>query len=291
MDAGLVVAILLAIAFAATNGLHDASNAIATLVATRAATPLQAILLASVFNMLGPLLLGAAVADTIGGIVSVAPSAATAVIGAGLLGAILWNLVTWRLGLPSSSSHALIGGLIGGAIAAGGTGAVDWGGLWTKVIVPALQSPVIGFFIAAIVMVLILRAFFRVRPAPLNRSFRVLQIGSGSLMAFLHGTNDAQKTMGVMALALFTTHHIDTFYIPWYVKVSAGLALGAGTYVGGWRIMRTMGTRIFKLEPPQGFAAQTTASLVLWYTARSGFPISTTQVVSGSVMGAGATTK
>ncbi len=291
MTEGLLWLVLAtAIVFDFTNGFHDTANAVATTVSTRALTPRVAVLVAAAMNLAGAFVY-TAVAKTVGSGLIDTGVVDEQLLLAALLGAIMWNLITWRLGLPSSSSHALIGGLIGGAIAAGGTGAVDWGGLWTKVIVPALQSPVIGFFIAAIVMVLILRAFFRVRPAPLNRSFRVLQIGSGSLMAFLHGTNDAQKTMGVMALALFTTHHIDTFYIPWYVKVCAGLALGAGTYVGGCRIMRTMGTRIFKLEPPQGFAAQTTASLVLWYTARSGFPISTTQVVSGSVMGAGATTK
>jgi inorganic phosphate transporter, PiT family len=291
MTEGLLwVVLVTAVVFDFTNGFHDTANAVATTVSTRALTPRVAVGVAAAMNLAGAFVY-TAVAKTVGSGLIDTKTVNEKVLIAALLGAIGWNLLTWRLGLPSSSSHALIGGLVGGAIAASGRNAVDWGGLWHKVIVPALQSPVIGFVIAGLVMLVILWGFRRVRPAPLNRSFRVLQVGSGSLMAFLHGTNDAQKTMGVMALALYTTGHISSFYIPWYVKVTAGLALGAGTYVGGWRIMRTMGTRIFKLEPPQGFAAQTTASLVLWYTARSGFPISTTQVVSGSVMGAGATTK
>jgi inorganic phosphate transporter, PiT family len=289
-DGLLWVVIVAALAFDFTNGFHDTANAVATSVSTRALPPRVAVLLAAAMNLLGAFVY-TAVAKTVGsGLVK--PDLVTEqVLVAALLGAIAWNVLTWYLGLPSSSSHALIGGLVGAAVAASGTNAADWGGIWHKVGVPAIQSPVIGFALASVVMLAILWGFRRVRPGPLNRGFRVAQIVSGSLMAFLHGTNDAQKTMGVIALALLTTHHISSFYIPWYVKIGAGLAIGLGTYVGGWRIMRTMGTRIFKLEPPQGFAAQTTASLVLWYTARSGFPISTTQVISGSVMGAGATTR
>ena len=286
----LWVVIVAALAFDFTNGFHDTANAVATSVSTRALPPRLAVLIAAVMNIVGAFVF-TAVAKTVGsGLID--PNLVTEkVLIAALLGAIAWNLATWYMGLPSSSSHALIGGLVGAAVAANGTKAVDWWGVWHKVIVPAVQSPVIGFALAAAVMLAILWGFRRIRPAPLNRGFRGLQIASGSLMAFLHGTNDAQKTMGVIALALFSSHHISSFYIPWYVKLGAGTAMGVGTYVGGWRIMRTMGTRIFKLEPPQGFAAQTTSSLVLWYTARSGFPISTTQVISGSVMGAGATTK
>jgi PiT family inorganic phosphate transporter len=213
---------------------------------------------------------------------------------AALIGAIAWNLVTWYLGLPSSSSHALVGGLVGAALAANGSKGVQWDGIWNKVAIPALESPVIGFFIAGGVILVIMWGLRRSRPAPLNRGFRYAQIASGSLMAFLHSTNDAQKTMGVITLALVTNGTIsgtpDNFDIPWEVKVAAGVALAMGTYVGGWRIMRTMGSRIFKITPAQGFAAQTTASLVLWYTARAGFPISTTQVISGSVLGVGAAT-
>jgi PiT family inorganic phosphate transporter len=210
---------------------------------------------------------------------------------AALLGAIAWNLTTWYFGLPSSSSHALFGGLIGAMLAAEGPSGVQWDGIWNKIVVPAVQSPVIGFLLAGAAMLAIFWVFHRARPGGLNRGFRVAQIGSGSLMAFLHGTNDAQKTMGVIALALYTNGTLDQFTIPWYVKVSSGIALAAGTYVGGWRIMRTVGSRIFKLEPTHGFAAQTTASMVLWYTGRAGFPVSTTQVISGSVLGAGAASK
>ncbi len=288
-DLMLWVVIVFAIVFDFTNGFHDTANAVATSVSTRALAPRTAVLIAAVMNLVGAFA-WTAVADTVGnGLLN--GSVSLRVLLAAVLGATAWNLFTWWLGLPSSSSHALIGGLVGAAVAAGGTAAVDWGGIWHKVVVPALESPVIGFVLAGAVMLAILWGFRRTRPAPLNRSFRHLQIASGSLMAFLHGTNDAQKTMGVIALALYSTHHIDSFYVPWYVKLAAGLSLGIGTYVGGWRIMRTMGTRITKLEAPQGFAAQATASLVLFFTARNGFPISTTHVISGSVMGAGATTK
>ncbi len=288
-DTLLVIVIVVAIGFDFTNGFHDTANAVATSVSTRALSPRTAVLIAAVMNLAGAFA-WTAVATTVGsGLLN--GQVSLRVLLAALLGATLWNLLTWRMGLPSSSSHALIGALIGAAVAGGGTSAVKWGGLWDKVIIPAVSSPLIGLVLAVVVMVAILSAFRRLRPAPLNRIFRHSQIVSGSLMAFLHGTNDAQKTMGVIALALYSTHHISSFYIPWYVKVGAGLALGIGTYVGGWRIMRTMGTRITRLEAPQGFAAQTTASLVLLFTARNGFPISTTQVISGSVMGAGATTK
>ena len=287
-DLLLWVVIVFAIGFDFTNGFHDTANAVATSVSTRALAPRTAVLIAAVMNLAGAFA-WTAVADTVGnGLLN--GEVSLHVLLAALLGAIVWNLVTWRLGLPSSSSHALIGGLVGAAVAGGGTAAVDWGGIWHKVIVPAAESPLIGFVLA------VPCALDPVGIPPraagsADRSFRHLQIASGTLMAFLHGTNDAQKTMGVIALALYSTHHISSFYIPWYVKLGAGLALGIGTYVGGWRIMRTMGTRITKLEPHQGFAAQTTASLVLWFTARNGFPISTTQVIAGSVMGAGATTK
>jgi PiT family inorganic phosphate transporter len=212
---------------------------------------------------------------------------------AALAGAIVWNLLTWRLGLPSSSTHALIGGLLGAALARGGDNPVDWSNLWNKTIWPGIASPFIGFLIAGLLMVAILWAFRRVRPAPLNRGFRILQILSGSFLAFAHGTNDAQKTMGVIALALYASGHTSApSDIPTWVIASAAASMAAGTYIGGWRIMRTMGTRIFKLRPPQGFAAQVTASSVLYTVAtKYGFPVSTTHVISGSVMGAGATTK
>jgi inorganic phosphate transporter, PiT family len=283
----LVVATALVFDF--TNGFHDTANAVATTVSTRALSPRLAVGIAAIMNLLGALI-WTAVAKAVGQDIIQTDLVTQQILLAALLGAISWNLLTWRLGLPSSSSHALFGGLIGAMLAAEGPDGVEWGGIWHKVIVPAVQSPVIGFVLAVIAMVILLWALMRTRPAPANRGLRYAQIGSGSLMAFLHGTNDAQKTMGVIALALYTNGNIDQFTIPWYVKVASGVALAAGTYVGGWRIMRTMGSRIFKLEPVHGFAAQTTASMVLWYTGRHGFPVSTTQVISGSVLGTGAVT-
>ncbi len=292
-DALLVVVVAIALAFDFTNGFHDTANAVATSVSTRALTPRVAVFVAAVMNFAGAFT-STKVAKTVGGgLINTDPGFVTGhLIVAGLVGAIGWNLFTWYLGLPSSSSHALVGGLVGAALARGGGHTVEWSGLWSKVGIPAVESPFIGFLIAAAIMFVILWVFRRVRPAPLNRGFRILQIFTGSVMAFLHGTNDAQKTMGVIALALFAAHHTSSpTDIPTWVIAAAASAIALGTYVGGWRIMRTMGTRIFKLEPPQGFAAQTTASLVLYFTAQRGFPVSTTQVISGSVMGAGATTK
>jgi inorganic phosphate transporter, PiT family len=287
------VVVATALGFDFTNGFHDTANAVATTVSTRALSPRIAVLIAASMNLLGALVWTAVAKNVASGLID-ADLATQRLLLAALIGAIAWNLATWYLGLPSSSSHALVGGLVGAALAANGSNGVQWDGIWNKVAIPALESPVIGFFIAGAVILTIMWALRRARPAPLHRGFRYAQIASGSLMAFLHGTNDAQKTMGVITLALVTNGTIsgtpDNFNIPWEVKVAAGLALAMGTYVGGWRIMRTMGSRIFKIEPPQGFAAQTTASLVLWYTARAGFPISTTQVISGSVLGVGAAT-
>ena len=293
-DTALVIVVAIALAFDFTNGFHDTANAVATSVSTRALSPRVAVLVAAVMNFLGAFT-STKVAKTVGGgLINTQAGFVTAhVLLAALLGAIIWNLLTWRLGLPSSSTHALIGGLLGAALVHGGSNPVDWGNLWHKTVFPGLASPVIGFLLAGLVMVAILWAFRRLRPAPLNRGFRILQIASGSFLAFAHGTNDAQKTMGVIALALYAGGHSSSpSDIPTWVIASAAASMALGTYIGGWRIMRTMGTRIFKLRPPQGFAAQATASSVLYTVAtRYGFPVSTTQVISGSVMGAGATTK
>jgi inorganic phosphate transporter, PiT family len=293
-DAALVVVVAIALAFDFTNGFHDTANAVATSVSTRALSPRTAVLIAAIMNFVGAFT-STKVAKTVGGgLINTSPGFVTAhLLFAALAGAIAWNLITWRLGLPSSSTHALIGGLLGAALARGGDNPVDWSNLWHKTILPGIASPLIGFLIAGLVMVAILWAFRRVRPAPLNRGFRILQIASGSFLAFAHGTNDAQKTMGVIALALFAAGHSRSpGDIPDWVIASSAASLALGTYTGGWRIMRTMGTRIFKLRPPQGFAAQLTASSVLYTVAtRYGFPVSTTHVISGSVMGAGATTK
>jgi PiT family inorganic phosphate transporter len=293
-DGLLVVIVAVALAFDFTNGFHDTANAVATSVSTRALSPRIAVLIAAVMNFLGAFS-STAVAKTVGdGLINTDPGRVTPhLILAALIGAITWNLFTWYLGLPSSSSHALVGGLVGAALAAGGPDPVQWDGIWNKVVWPGLASPVIGFLIAGALMVAILWLFRRVLQGPLNRAFRLAQVFSGSFMAFAHGTNDAQKTMGVIALALYSAGHTATpSDIPTWVIIVAATAIAAGTYVGGWRIMRTMGTRIFKLEPPQGFAAQATASGVLYTVAtRYGFPVSTTHVISSSVMGAGATTR
>jgi inorganic phosphate transporter, PiT family len=290
-DQLLVVVVAAALAFDFTNGFHDTANAVATTVSTRALTPRLAVAVAALMNFAGAFV-STSVAGTIAsGLVDVNVVDGRVLL-AGLLGAISWNLFTWYLGLPCSSSHALIGGLIGAVMAASGSDAVKWRQIWEKVAVPAAESPLIGFVLASVLMLAILWGLRRIRPAPLYRGFRGLQIVSGSLMAFFHGTNDAQKTMGIIALALFASgHSSDASHIDTWVKVAAATAIALGTYVGGWRIMRTMGTRIFKLEPPQGFAAQTAATAVLWYTGKVGFPVSTTQVISGSVLGAGATTR
>jgi PiT family inorganic phosphate transporter len=199
-------------------------------------------------------------------------------------------LVTGLFGLPSSSSHALIGGLVGSAIAAAGWDAVEWSGIWNKVVKPSVMAPVLGFAVALVLMLAIVWVIRKRSPGPVGRLFRRAQIVSGSFVAFTHGTNDAQKTMGIIALALIATGHLsaEDFDIPLWVIASAATAMALGTYAGGWRIIKTMGTRIAKIDAPQGFAAQTSCATILWATAHLGFPVSTTHTISGSVMGAGA---
>ena len=293
MDVGLAVAIVLAIAFAATNGLHDASNAIATLVATRVARPGQAILLASIFNMLGPLLLGAAVADTIGGIVTVDPSAANAVIGSGLAAAVSWNLITWRSGLPSSSGHALVGGLVGAALLDGGADAVNWGGLdgWRPdgvlgTLVALAVSPVVGGFAAYLVtrsLLLAGRRFTHRWDSPVGGG----QWAMSAALSFSHGANDAQKSVGVMAALLLASGHIDSLAAPTWAKVASAAALTIGTAFGGWRIIRTVGRRIYRLSPVDGLASQSSSAGVILGASALGAPVSTTQVVASSIVGIG----
>ena len=294
MDTALVVAVLLAVGFAITNGLHDASNAIATLVATRAATPLQAILLASTFNLLGPLLLGAAVADTIGGIVAVTPSAATEVIGAGLAAAVTWNLVTWRLGLPSSSGHALIGGLVGASVVEGGIDAVTWGGVegWRPVgVLGTLVALAVSVPLGALAALLAIRAL-RLVARRATRRWRTPvhagEWGMSAALAFSHGANDAQKSVGVIAALLLANGRIDTLAAPTWTKVTCAVALTAGTALGGWRIIRTVGRRIYRIKPIEGLASQTASASVIFGASLVGAPVSTTQVVASSVVGVGA---
>src|SRR4029078_8085693 len=237
-DGLLVFVVVVALLFDFTNGFHDTANAVATSVSTRALSPRVAVLIAAILNVLGAFA-SPAVAKPVGGGLINTDNLTGHLILAALFGAIAWNLFTWYLGLPSSSSHALVGGLVGAAVASGGPNPVDWSGIWNKVAWPGLASPIIGFAIAGVIMLAILWIFRRVRPGPLNRGFRGAQILSGSFMAFAHGTNDAQKTMGVIALALFAAGHTsDPTVIPTWVIVAAGLAIALGTYVGGWRIMR-----------------------------------------------------
>jgi PiT family inorganic phosphate transporter len=288
-DALLVLVVVVALGFDFTNGFHDTANAVATSVSTRALSPRLAVVIASVANLAGAFVT-TAVAKTVGAGIIDTGLANTKTVLAALFGAIAWNLVTWWLGLPSSSSHALIGGLVGAAIAQSGLAGVQWHGLVHKVAIPAVVSPAIAFVGAFALLVALFWLFARLTPGLANRGFRLGQLGSGTWVAFNHGANDAQKTMGVITLALVTSGHQAKFdHIPDWVIVSAGVAIGLGTYVGGWRIMRTLGQRLYKMEPPAGFAAQTTAGLTIYVATKYGYPLSTTHVISGGVLGAGAT--
>ena len=293
MEAGFVIAIALALAFAATNGLHDASNAIATLVATRAARPLQAIVLAAVFNLLGPLLVGAAVADTIGGMVTVDPSAAAAVIGSGLAGAVAWNLITWRAGLPSSSGHALIGGLVGAALAEGGTGAVLWGGMEgihpvgvLGALIALAVSPPLGA-LGGLVVIRLIRRVWRRATRRWDRPVVGGEWVMSAALAFSHGANDAQKSVGVVAALLLADGRITSLSAPTWATVACAVALTAGTALGGWRIIRTVGRRIYRIQQVEGLASQSASSAIILGASMIGGPVATTQVVSSSIVGVG----
>ncbi len=283
----LVIVIGLAVAFDYVNGFHDTANAIATSVATKALRPQYAIAMAAAFNFIGAFA-GTAVAKTIGaGLVNEA-STTQAIVAAALIGAITWNLITWRLGLPSSSSHALIGGLLGATIVGAGWDELNLPGIWSKVIVPLVTSPIIGFSMALVLMVTLYWAFRRVQRRPLAKGFRRAQVVSAGFMAFAHGSNDAQKTMGIITLALVAggvLPNADT--IPWEVIVISATAISLGTAAGGWRIMHTMGHKVVELEPIHGFAAETTAATVIYGAAHFGMPVSTTHVISSAIMGVG----
>jgi len=282
----LVAVLLLAVVFDYINGFHDTANAIATSVATRALRPRNAVLMAASFNFIGAFA-GTAVATTIGaGLVDVQTST-TAVVAAALMGAIAWNLTTWRLGLPSSSSHGLIGGLLGATIMGAGTRALQIGGIETRVLLPLVSFPVLGFLGALILMLVLIRIFFRAPRKPLASAFRRLQVLSAAYMAFAHGSNDAQKTMGIITLALVSAGVLSSVQVPPWVIVVSATSISLGTAVGGWRIMKTMGQRVVDLEPIQGFAAETTAATVILGAAHLGMPVSTTHVISSAIMGVG----
>jgi PiT family inorganic phosphate transporter len=282
----LVATIVLAVVFDYINGFHDSANAIATSVATRALSPLAAILMAASFNFIGAFA-GTAVAKTIGAGLVDEQTTTTAVVAAALIGAIAWDLLTWWLGLPSSSSHALIGGLFGATLVAAGTGAFNVQGIIDKVIFPMLTSPILGFLGAFALIVLLYWIFFRVNRRKATGGFRRAQVLSAGFMAFSHGSNDAQKTMGIITLALFAGGVISSIEVPAWVIVVSATAMSLGTAAGGWRIMHTMGHRVAKLEPVHGFAAETTAATIILTTAHFGMPVSTTQVISSAIMGVG----
>lgn len=284
----LILIIIVALAFDYVNGFHDSANAIATAVSTRALSPRQAVIMAGCLNVLGAFL-SVSVAKTIGqGLVS-AVEITQAVILCGLIGAIIWNLITWYFGLPASSSHALVGGLVGAVIAHGGFRLIYWKSILDKIILPALASPAIGLFFGFLFMLILVWTFRRALPQKVNNMFRKLQPFSCGFLALSHGMNDAQKTMGIIALALFSYGSISSFHIPFWVKLACAVVMGLGTAAGGWRIIKTLGSKTVKLTPVQGFAAEMASSFVLLATGHMGFPVSTTHVITASIMGAGAT--
>jgi len=308
-----LIVLLTALVFEYINGFHDAANAIATVVSTKVLTPRQAIALAAVFNLIGALM-GTAVASTIGKGLVDTNVVTMATIFSGLMGAIIWNLITWWFGLPSSSSHALIGGLCGAALASSGNNwnVLHWAttdakgaaaGLWPKVVLPMITSPLVGFFGGAFLMFLLTICIHRLRPRLINNVFGKLQLVSAGLMAHSHGSNDAQKTMGIIALALFTGTksgafdelpawasflRTPEFVVNQWVVITCAIVMAAGTAAGGWRIIRTMGHKMVKLQPVHGFAAETTAALIIHYASVLGIPLSTTHAISTSIMGVGA---
>src|SRR3954462_9731359 len=292
VDTGDVIVALVVVAaltFDFTNGFHDTANAMATTIATGALKPRVAVGIAAILNFVGALISITVAATVAKGIVDAGVVTPT-VIFAGLIGAIAWNLATWWFGVPSSSSHALIGGMIGSAIAAIGTSAVEWDGVLSKVIVPALIAPVLAGLVAlgaTVIVYRLIRNFARDRA---ERGFRWAQVASSSMVALAHGTNDAQKTMGVICLALIANGNLsggDSFSVPTWVVFSCGTAIALGTYMGGWRIIKTLGTKVTEVRPPQGFSSEEVAATVILASSHFGYPLSTTHVVSGAVTGSG----
>ena len=286
----LLLAVLgLAVLFDYINGFHDTANAIATSVSTRALKPEHAILMSATANFVGALT-GTAVAKTIASGLATTPDGAAGqtIVAAALIGATAWNLLTWRLGIPSSSSHALIGGLLGAVVVSVGAEAIKLDGVRDKVLVPLVLSPVLGITIGFLFMVVLLNVFQHANPRRLNERFRRLQVLSAAYMAFSHGSNDAQKTMGIMTLALLAAGVIPNADIPIWVILLAATAISFGTAAGGWRIIRTMGQKVVKLDPVHGFAAETTAATIIFTASHFGMPVSTTHVISTAIMGVGA---
>ncbi len=284
----LIAIVTLALVFDYTNGFHDSANAIATSVSTRALSPRIAVLMAAGFNLLGALI-STNVASTVGkGIVDTNLVTLPMVLAA-LVGAVVWNLTTWYFALPSSSSQALFGGLIGAMLAGVGVSGVEWSGVVDKIVLPMVLSPVIGLAAAYLLMTILIWIVRRRSVTPVNRTFRRLQPFSAAFMAYAHGGNDAQKTMGVITLALVSSGQISTFVIPLWVKLACALTMALGTYSGGWRIMHTLGSKVIKLDPIHGFAAETSAATVIEVATHLGLPVSTTHTITAAIMGVGAT--
>lgn len=290
---GLVLAIGVAIAYALTNGLHDAANSIAALVATRAARPGPAVALATFGNVIGPLVFGAAVASTVAGIVTLPPGETVAVIGAGLSASVIWNVATWSLGIPSSSGHALVGGLVGAALLEAGTGAVNWGGLdgirpvgVLGVLLALALAPVFGL-LAGLAAERVLRVSARRATREVRGPVRLGEWVASGALALGHGTNDAQKAIGLVAAVLLAEGKIDTLSAPLWAKLACSAALTIGTAFGGWPIVRTIGRRIFRIRPIDGLASQTSSTVVIVASSFVGAPVSTTHVVASSVVGVG----
>jgi PiT family inorganic phosphate transporter len=284
----LVGLIAVALLFDFLNGLHDAANSIATIVSTRVLRPQFAVLWAAFFNFVAFMVFGLHVAQTIGtGIIDPAIVDAQ-VIFAALVGAIVWNLVTWALGIPSSSSHALIGGLFGAGVAKAGLSAAVWSGL-SKTVIAIVLSPLVGFLLAMMLVAIVSWASVRSTPFAVDRAFRILQFASASLYSLGHGGNDAQKTMGIIAVLLYSQGHLGgEFFVPFWVVLSCQAAMAMGTLMGGWRIVRTMGLRITKLTPMQGFCAETGGAATLFIATYLGVPVSTTHTITGAIVGVGA---
>jgi len=284
----ILAIIAIAYSFDFLNGFHDAANSVATVISTKVLPPVAAVAMAAFFNFVAFAIFGVAVATTIGkGIISSSIVTPELVLAA-LVGAITWDLVTWYLGLPSSSSHALIGGLVGAAVTKAGVGSLIWSGL-DKTLVFMVVSPVVGFALAFILMTALIRAFFSVSIHVVNRYFRRLQLVSSALVSLSHGTNDAQKTMGVVTALLFSVGWIPSFSVPFLVAVLAATSIAMGTFFGGWRIVKTLGFRMTRLDPVHGVSIETASAITIITSSLFGIPVSTTHVVSGSVMGSGAT--
>ncbi|RYG24908.1 inorganic phosphate transporter [bacterium] len=283
----LTLVVVAALAFDFINGFHDTANAIATVVSTRVLTPRVAIIMASVLNLVGALV-ATGVAKTIAGDIVPGDVATTTLTLAAVVGGITWNLVTWFYGIPSSSSHALIGGLVGAALAHAGTAGVKWQGLVAKVIIPLIASPLIGFAVGWTIMTVIALFFANAKPRTVGSLFRRAQIVSAAAMAYAHGNNDAQKSMGIITLALISANMQTSHDVPLWVKLSCAIVMALGTSVGGWRIIKTMGHKIIRLEPVNGFAAETAGAATILTASHFGAPVSTTHVIASSIFGVGA---